>query len=66
VLAISCQSSPSIGNPVIEVYDPNAPGATSEINVNYTAKRITCTGTGAADKWRGFFVDPGYKFQISR
>lgn len=66
VLAIACQSSPSIGNPIIEVYDPNAPDLRSEIRVNYTAKRITCTGTGAADKWRGFFVDPGYEFQIPR
>lgn len=66
VLVIGCQSSPSIGNPILEVYDPNAPNVKSEIKVNYTAKRFTCSGTGPADKWRGFFVDPGYEFVIPR
>jgi hypothetical protein len=66
VLVIGCQSSPSVGTPALEVYDPNAPNGRSEIRVNHAAKRFTCTGTGPPDKWLGFFVDPGYEFVIPR
>lgn len=60
VLVIACQSSPSLGNPILKIYDPNTPNTVSTLSVEYRMKRFTNSGTGGMGEWRGFFVDEGY------
>jgi len=63
VLVTGCQSSPSLGNPILTVYDPNAPDDISEISVDYRSKRFNLLAKKAPSyDWdiRGFFFDPGY------
>lgn len=66
VLVIGCQSSPSTGNPILDVYDPNYEDEVTTIHVEYGAKRFTLKGTSSADRGaiKGFFVDEGYKAQM--
>ncbi len=63
VLIIGCQSSPSLGNPILDVYDPNYPQEITTIHAEHSAKRFAlkkADGTNAG-YLKGFFVDGGYK-----
>ena len=63
VLVIGCQSSPSLGNPILDIYDPNRPNDVSAISVDYAAKRFNNKGpstTGDGMVLKGYFVDNNY------
>lgn len=63
VLVIGCQSSPSLGNPILEIYDPNRPNDVSSITVDYALKRFYNKGpstTGNGMVLKGYFVDTNY------
>ncbi len=65
VLVIGCQSSPSIGNPILDVYDPNYEDEITSIHTEYGTKRFRLKGASGDDRGaiRGFFVDGGYTQQ---
>jgi hypothetical protein len=72
VLVIGCESSPSLGSPhsaaptlgniIIDVYDPNYPREVTSITVKHSDKRFTLIGPGGDNRGnlKGFFVDGGY------
>lgn len=65
VLVIGSQSSPSLGNPILDVYDPNYEDEITSIHTEYGAKRFTLKGPSGDNRGaiRGFFVDEGYSQQ---
>jgi hypothetical protein len=72
VLVIGCESSPSLGSPhpsaptlgniILDVYDPNYPAEITSIAVKHSDKRFTLVGPGGQNRGnlKGFFVDGGY------
>ncbi|PZN92923.1 MAG: hypothetical protein DCF30_22430 [Hyphomicrobiales bacterium] len=64
VLVTACKSSPSLGGPILELYDPNNENTTTYIESHPAAKRFTISALKAEPyQIRGFFVDRGYRLK---